>query len=150
MQKNKEIMSWLKNTWTKHREKWLAVAEMWGRRILLERWPPMKRNGKTTPDILRMGKKEYLTNGIIWEDSMKLEPRNSREQTRFRGKTLLRSSNDDGKHHQNYWDTLGEWESGRVEPKMKRIGKQSWRRHVTDGIHSYIPLEKNLRITPGN
>ena len=57
MQKNKEIMSWLKNTWTKHRDNWITVAEMWGRRILLERWPPVKRNGKTTPDILRMGKK---------------------------------------------------------------------------------------------
>ena len=32
---------------------------------------------KTTPDILRMGrKKEYLINGIIHEDNMKLEPRN--------------------------------------------------------------------------
>ena len=33
-----------------------------------------ERNGKTTTDILRMGKKEYLTNGIIREDNMKLEP----------------------------------------------------------------------------
>ena len=32
---------------------------------------------KTTPDILRMGKKEYLTNGIIQEYNMKLEPQTS-------------------------------------------------------------------------
>ena len=32
---------------------------------------------KSTPEILWIGeKKEYLTNGIIREDNMKLEPRN--------------------------------------------------------------------------
>ena len=31
---------------------------------------------EATPEILRIGeKKEYLTNGIIQDDSMKLEPR---------------------------------------------------------------------------
>ena len=30
---------------------------------------------ETTHEMLRMGKKEYLTNGIIHEDNMKLEPR---------------------------------------------------------------------------
>ena len=34
-----------------------------------------EKKQKTTPDILRMGEeKEYLTNGIIREDNMKLEP----------------------------------------------------------------------------
>ena len=53
MQENKEIMSWLKNTWTKHQDNWITVAGM---------MPPVKRNGKRTPDILQMDKKEYLTN----------------------------------------------------------------------------------------
>ena len=41
---------------------------------------------KTTPDILWMGKKEYLTNRIIREDNMKLDRESLREQTRFREK----------------------------------------------------------------
>ena len=43
----------------------------------------------------------------------------------------------------------GRMKSEEVEPTMKRIWKRSWRRHVTDEIHSYVTLEKNLRITPG-
>ena len=35
-----------------------------------------EKKQKSTPEILRIGeKKEYLTNGIIREDNMKLEPR---------------------------------------------------------------------------
>ena len=47
---------------------------MLGQRILLERWPPMKRNEKTTPDILRMGKKRISDKWNNREDNMKLEP----------------------------------------------------------------------------
>ena len=36
------------------------------------RWKEME---KTTPDILRMGKKRIFDKGIIQEDNMKLEPR---------------------------------------------------------------------------
>ena len=108
MQKNKEIMSWLKNTWTKHRDNWITVAEMWGRRILLEWWPPVKRNGKTTPEILRMGEKEYLTNGIIREDNMKLEPRIFKRMGKIYRKnssSIFKAENDDEKHHRNCWET---------------------------------------------
>ena len=52
----------------------------------MEQWPPVKRNGKKTPDILRMGEKEYLTNRIIREDNMKLEPRNFERTDKIRGK----------------------------------------------------------------
>ena len=54
---------------------------------------------KTTPDILRMGrKKEYLINGIIHEDNMKLEPRILKKKEQDYRETLLRSSNNDGKN----------------------------------------------------
>ena len=52
----------------KHRVNWITVAEMMA---------SSETKQKSTPDILWIGeKKEYLTNGIIREDNMKLEPRN--------------------------------------------------------------------------
>ena len=149
MKNNKEIMSWLKNTWTKHRDNWITIAEMWGRRILLEWWPPVKRNGKTTVDILQMGKKRISDDWNYWEDNMKLEPRifertgkiwrkNSSSFFKWRRKTptkLLRYS--------------GRMKRVRVEPKMKRIWKRSWRWHLTDEIHSYIKLQKGFENNSG-
>ena len=153
MQKNEETTSWLKNTWEMRRDNWIMIAGMWGRRILLEWWPPVKRNGKTTPDILRMvKKKEFSTNGIIREDNKKLEPRIFGRTGKIERKTLLRSSNvknDNEKQHQNLLRHSGETKGEEVEPTMKRIWKRSWRRHVTDGIHTYVTLQKNLRIAPG-
>ena len=40
-------------------------------------------------------------------------------------------------------------ESKEVETTMKNDLKSILERHATDGIHSYVTLEKNLRITPG-
>ena len=48
----------------------------------------------------------------------------SREQIRFGGKTLLRSSNvenDDEKHHHELFRHSGRIKSEEVEPMMKRI-----------------------------
>ena len=48
----------------------------------------------------------------------------SREQIRFGGKTLLRSSNvenDDEKHHHELLRYLGRMKNEEVEPAMKRI-----------------------------
>ena len=67
MQKNKEIMSWLKNTWTKHRDKYRTIAGM-----MTSDEKKQENNFWQTPD----GWKEYLPNGIIREDNKKLEPRN--------------------------------------------------------------------------
>ena len=36
----------------------------------------------------------------------------------------------------------------KVEPTIKMF-ETDLERHMTDGIHSYLTLEKNLRITPG-
>ena len=75
MQKNKEIMSWLKNTWMKHREE--LDNGSWN--VRTKNSSRMMASGeakqKSTPEILWIGeKKEYMTNGIIREDNMKLEP----------------------------------------------------------------------------
>ena len=80
-----------------------------------------------------------------------LNNESSREQARFReklffGLQMLRMTT---RNTTKIVEMLRENESKEVEPAMKRIRKQTWRRHVTDEIHSYVTLEKNLRITPG-
>ena len=75
MQENGKNSSWLTSIWTKHRDNWITVAEMWGRRILLEWWPLVKRNRNQLLKYSGWVRKEYLTNGIIREYNMKLEPR---------------------------------------------------------------------------
>ena len=52
-----------------------------------------KNQTEKTPEFLRMGKKNSHNRKQLWEESMKLEPRVLREQVRFGGKTILRSSN---------------------------------------------------------
>ena len=76
MQKNKEIMSWLKNTWRKHRNNWITVTEMWGQEFFWNDGLWWKETGKQLLTYSGWVRKEYLTNGIIQDDSMKLEPRN--------------------------------------------------------------------------
>ena len=142
-------MNWLEGILERSTGKiWRTTAESW-------EWVIFRNDGlwryemETTHEMLWMGEKNSHNRKQLWEDGIKLGLRIFvRTGKDLRG-TLLWSSKDDEKHHQNYWDTPGEWKRGRVEPKMKRIWKRTWRWHVTDGIHSYVTLWKELRITPG-
>ena len=56
-------------------------------------------------------RKEYLTNGIIREDNMKLEPRifeRTGKIERKNSSSVFKAEKDDEKHHRNYCDTPGE------------------------------------------
>ena len=61
---------------------------------------------------------------------------------RFRGKTLLQSSNDDEKHHQ-ITEILRDNEKRRGWVNNENDLKSILERHLTDGTHSYVTLEKN-------
>lgn len=105
---------------------------------------------KATPEMHRMIEKNFhdWNNLIGWHRASTANLRESGQDLR---ETLLRSSKlrmTTRNTTKNCWDTPEEWKAREVDPTMKRIWKRSWRRHVTDGIHSYVTLEKNLRITP--
>ena len=76
-----------------------------------------ENNSWHTPDGWE---KEYLTNGIIWEDNMKLEPRifeRTSKILRKNSSSIFKAEKDDEKQHRNYWDTPREW-------KAKRLSQQ--------------------------
>ena len=101
---------------------------------------------KRIHEMLRMGMKRIPHNRNNNEDGMKLEPRIFKRTGQDLRETLLRSSNvenEDEKCHEELLSTP-EWRIKKVEPTMKRIWKRSWRRHVTDGNHSYVTLWKEF------
>ena len=80
---------------------------------IILRWRATENQSEKTLELLQMGEKNLR------------EHESSREGTRFRGKTLLLSSNvenDDKKHHHKLWRYSG-MKIRKVEPTMKRIWK---------------------------
>ena len=146
MQNNKEIMSWLKNTWTKHRDNWITVAEIWGRRILLEWWPPVKQNRNQLLKYSEWVRKEYLTNGINREDKKKLEP------WIFERKDLKENSSAIFKWRREtppkIIEVLRENEKRRGWANNEMIWNRSWK--ACDWWNPFLcHTWKELRITPG-
>ena len=95
------------------------------------------------------GWKEFSQSKTI---GITLEPRIFERTDKIWRKTLLRSSksdNDDEEHHNELSRHSGRIKRGKVEPKMKRIWKRSWTRHMTDEIHTYIKLWKGFENNSG-
>ena len=101
--------------------------------IILRWWAPENQTEKT-PELLRMGEKNSHNRKQLWEDGIKLEPWIfDRTDKKLRG-TLLQSSKpeNDDENHNELLRYSGRIKRGKVDPKMKRIWKRPWRRHVTD------------------
>ena len=79
--------------------------------------------------------RNYHNRKQLWEEGIKLEPWILKRMEQDLREILLRSSkseNDDEKHHHELLRHSGRIKRKRVEPKMKRIWKRPWRRHVTN------------------
>ena len=76
---------------------------------------------------------EFSQSKQLWEEGIKLEPWILKRMDQDLRETLLwssKSENDDEKHHQNYWDTPGEWKSERLSQQRKEfendLGEGMW------------------------
>ena len=110
MNKSSEMMGFVESNW---KESWIAP----------EGWKELSQ----LKTIMRGWPRTRTTN--LRENGQDLEENSSsmfkcREWRRETPSKLLRYS--------------GRMKRGKVEPAMKRIWKRSWRRHMTDGIHTYI------------
>ena len=102
-------------------------------------------------EMLRTRIKRIPHNRNNNEDGKKLEPRIFKRTGQDLRETLLRSpnvENEDEKCHEEFRDTPDEWqEEGGA--KDENNWKQAWRRHVTDGNHSYVTLWKEFENNSG-
>ena len=99
-------------------------------------------------NLLRIGEKNSDNRKQYREDGLELEPRLSERADKIcRKKTLLRSSNDDEKHHQELLRHTG-MKNGKVEPTMKRIWKILQKPSDWWWFILTSNFEKNLRIPP--
>ena len=91
-----------------------------------------EKKRETTPEILRMGKKEYLTN---WNKSRGWYENSS---------SIFKAEKEDEKHHRNYWDTPVEWKVKRLSQQLKEfendLGEGMWLMESILTSH----FEKNL------
>ena len=126
-------MNWLEDIRTMHRKNSITRVESWEWIIL--RWLAPENETEKAHELLRMGEKNSHNRKQLWEDGIKLEPWISGRTGKDLRGTLLRSwkfENDDEKHHHELLRHSGRIKRVKVKPKMKRIWKRPWRRHVTD------------------
>ena len=119
MQKNKEIMSWLKNTWTKHRDNIETTkAENLERRNLPKRWSPDDREGKQL--LKYSGWMKRITDK--WNKSRgwyEARTTNIRENGQDLEEKLFFGLQMSTRNNTKITEVLRENESREVEPTMK-------------------------------
>ena len=126
------------------------IAESW--EWIIPKWWPSENQTEKTPELLRMGEKEFWQLETImrgWQQARMTNLEENGARLKEESSLVFQTENDDEKYREELGRCSETMNTRNVESKLKRIWKRSQRSRMTDGIHTHDILWKEFENHSG-